>query len=64
MAVCLDAESIEMPFIGAPGRLTLEAKAWWIKKFVEAGLTPDAAKTVILRQPKGWDCIWAFKKGA
>lgn len=63
MPVCLDAESFMMPYLGAPGRLTLEAKSWWTKKFIEAGMTPDTDKTAILRQPAGWDCLWVFYKG-
>jgi hypothetical protein len=45
------------------GRLNIEPKQEWLKRFAKLGLSIDERNTTIMTH-RGWDCIWWLRKEA
>ena len=59
--ICSDHKSKERVISGAPGRINIAPKAFWLDCFKKANLEINVEKTAVMCKD-GWDCIWFLEK--
>ena len=59
--ICSDHRSKQRVLSGAPGRINIAPKSFWLSCFEKASLKINIEKTAIMCQG-GWDCVWFLEK--
>jgi len=59
--ICSDHKDQERPILGAPGRVNIRPKEYWLEKLNKFKWKIDEEKTKVMLE-NGWDCVWVFEK--
>jgi 2-polyprenyl-3-methyl-5-hydroxy-6-metoxy-1,4-benzoquinol methylase len=59
--ICSDHKSKQRVLSGAPGRINIASKAFWLDCFRKANLKINIEKTAIMCKG-GWDCVWFLEE--
>jgi hypothetical protein len=59
--ICSDHKDQERPIQGAPGRINMKPRTYWLEKLNSFNWKINEEKTKVMLE-NGWDCIWVFEK--